>query len=102
MAEGPEAKTTRRIRERLATVDRAWYFKVRGGPMQSVGVPDILWTCEANGGRLVGIEVKAGGNTPTKKQEIMMQRMRLAGVAVIVVWSVDEAASGLRKIGVPL
>lgn len=74
----------------------AWIFKVHGGPMQMVGVPDLLLIVH---GRIIGAEVKfqrpgeslehaKGRASPT--QRVQIQKIIRAGGMAGVVTSVEE------------
>jgi Holliday junction resolvase len=54
----------------------AYVFKVVGSVMQQKGTPDLL-VCYR--GRMLGIELKVPGNTPTKLQEVELEKIRQAG-----------------------
>ena len=64
-----------------------------GWPMK--GGPDLL-AALAPYGRLVALECKTGGATPTKEQRECHAALRAVGVSVHVVRSVDEARAALR------
>lgn len=63
------------------------------------GVPDLIIACE---GRMIGIELKAGKNVPTKAQIACHAKLRDAGVPVYTCRSIDEVEAALRECGVPL
>jgi hypothetical protein len=66
-----------------------------GWPMK--GGPDIL-AAVAPLGRLVGLEVKSGGATPTKEQVACHAALRAVGVVVAVVRSVEDARRALAEV----
>lgn len=80
----------------------AWIFNVHGGPMQMVGVPDLIICVE---GKLVGAEVKfqrpgeseqhARGRASASQISQIEQIRRAGGVAGVVL-SVEEALSLVR------
>ena len=76
--------------ELLRTVPSSEVVKIKGGSAQESGLPDILFTCRALGGRAVWIEVKAPGEKPRKLQAYKLERWRRAGAISLVVHSVDE------------
>ncbi len=62
-------------------------IKIHGGPMQPVGVPDLL---AMKDGRANWVEVKRPGGMTTKIQDHVAARLRGAGCTVIVARCVDD------------
>ena len=60
----------------LASLDSCWHFSPMMNGFGKQGVPDIVACIR---GRLVGIEVKRAGKSPTPLQEHRMQEIRDAG-----------------------
>jgi len=92
----PEAKVKTKVRLVLEKHGAYYTMPVTGGYGAS-GVPDFL-VCHL--GRFVGIECKAGKNTPTALQVNNMKRIELAGGRAIVVneTNVDELEKLLKEI----
>ncbi len=88
--EKPEGAITAGVMELLGTVPFSEVVKIKGGSAQESGLPDVLFTCRAPGGRAVWIEVKAPGEKPRKLQAYKLERWKRAGAISLVVHSVDE------------
>lgn len=80
MASTPEAAVKNEIK-RVLRRHKAYYFM----PVQNgMGAPSLdFLVCHR--GHWIGIEAKAPGKKPTKRQEITMQQMRNAGGICLVV-----------------
>jgi hypothetical protein len=65
MADTPEAKVKRKVKEELASIGAYFVLPVTGGFGNS-GVPDILCCFK---GRFIGIECKANGGKVTRLQQ---------------------------------
>lgn len=81
MASTPEKKVKDKCVKLLKAYEVYYFFPATHGFGRS-GVPDII-TCVR--GRFLGIECKAGKNTPTALQEKEMQAIRDAGGVAIVI-----------------
>ena len=81
MAQTPEAKVKASVRKVLKELGAYYVMPVTGGYGNS-GAPDFL-VCLA--GRFIGIECKAGKNTPTALQEKNLQQIREAGGTSLVI-----------------
>lgn len=81
MASTPEKKVKDKCVKLLKAYEVYYFFPATHGFGRS-GVPDII-TCVR--GRFLGIECKAGKNTPTALQEKEMQSIRDAGGRAIVI-----------------
>lgn len=92
----PEAKVKQKVRLILEKHGAYYTMPVTGGYGAS-GVPDFICCYR---GVFVGIECKAGGNTPTALQLSNMKRIGLAGgrVSVINETNVDELEKLLKEI----
>lgn len=68
------------------------------------GMPDLMFFWRGNDGvgRAHGLELKAEKGYLSPSQISMHARLRLAGVGVDVVRSLDEALCALRAAGVPI
>lgn len=83
MAETPEAKVKRFIREYMDEwFPDAWTYAPPGGMFGSTGAPDRLYLWK---GVFIAIEAKAGDNTPTALQWKHLKHIaRQGGVAAVV------------------
>lgn len=82
-----EKSIERRIKKALE--ERGWLvFKIHGGPMQHLGLPDLwcIWK-----GFLMCLEVKKPGGKISKVQHIMSEILASHGVVVVFVTEVAEA-----------
>lgn len=90
-----ESRLSRNIIKELER-EGIFAFKIHGGPMMMVGLPDII-ACVA--GRFVCFETKMpDGGKPSAVQEFVHTKIRDAGGAVYVVRSVAEAVQIMRNI----
>ena len=55
----PETKIVDKIKKKLNSLDKNFFFKVHGGLMQMAGISDLIGVSE---GRFVAIEVKTPNN----------------------------------------
>lgn len=92
----PEAKVTQSIvkaLEKLKAEGRnIWWVKLHGGPMQRVGLPDLLVVLD---GRAIFLEVKSDVGVATKIQEHTIEQLQKAGAVAEVVRSADEAVQAI-------
>lgn len=77
----PEAKVKKEIRK-ILSVHNAYYAMPIGSGYGNSGTPDFL-VCYK--GRFIGIEAKAGNNTPTALQQHAMESIGHAGGITLVV-----------------
>lgn len=80
----------KQITEKIVTYLRGagfWVFKVKGGPMQMSGVPDLL---ACRGGQLYAFEVKRPGGRVSAIQRKRLDELEAAGAKAAVVTSVEE------------
>jgi len=70
-------------------------FKVHGSAAMMNGLPDLVGCYKA---RLIGIETKMPGNTPSPVQRLRHKQIRAAGGIVAVVHSREEARAVLDRI----
>lgn len=96
MAKTPEKKVKDQVVKRLNERGAYWFYPVMGG-YGSSGVPDIV-ACYK--GRFIGIECKAGSNTPTALQMKNLNQITGAGgwSTVINETNLDELDTILTRI----
>lgn len=81
MAMTPEGKVKKKVVDILKAAGAYYFFPATGGFGRS-GVPDIIVCFK---GRFIGIECKAGDNTPTALQQRELMRIIDAGGSALVV-----------------
>lgn len=81
MAMTPESKVKKKVVDILRAAGAYYFFPATGGFGRS-GVPDIIVCFK---GRFIGIECKAGDNTPTALQQRELMRIVDAGGSAFVV-----------------
>lgn len=81
MADTPEAKVKRKVKEELASIGAYFVLPVTGGFGNS-GVPDILCCFK---GRFIGIECKANGGKVTRLQQAHLDDIEKHGGISFVV-----------------
>jgi Holliday junction resolvase len=77
----PESKVKKKVVDILRAAGAYYFFPATGGFGRS-GVPDIIVCFK---GRFIGIECKAGDNTPTALQQRELMRIIDAGGSAFVV-----------------
>lgn len=77
----PEGKVKKKVVDILKAAGAYYFFPATGGFGRS-GVPDIIVCFK---GRFIGIECKAGDNTPTALQQRELMRIIDAGGSAFVV-----------------
>jgi Holliday junction resolvase len=77
----PEGKVKKKVVDILKAAGAYYFFPATGGYGRS-GVPDIIVCFK---GRFIGIECKAGDNTPTALQQRELMRIIDAGGSAFVV-----------------
>lgn len=93
MSTTPEGKVKDKIKKMLKSeFPDAWYFWPRGTMMGRSGIPDLI-ICRK--GRLLGVEVKAGKNTPTPLQLKELNGITKAGG--IGMWVNENSLEELRQ-----
>lgn len=92
MALTPEAKVKAQVKK-ILDAHKAYYFLPATGGYGRSGVPDIV-CCHK--GRFIGIEVKAGNNTPTALQLRELQRINDAGG--VALWVNENTLEKLRTV----
>jgi hypothetical protein len=98
MAETKERFVKRKVVAILKAHDAYYFYPVTGG-FGASGVPDIV-VCHC--GFFIGIECKAGKNTPTALQKQNIERIRNAnGIALVIneenVWEVETLLGSMEK-----
>lgn len=88
----PEGKVKKKVVDILKAAGAYYFFPATGGFGRS-GVPDIIVCFK---GRFIGIECKAGDNTPTALQQRELMRIIDAGGSAFVVN--EESLSALVDI----
>lgn len=73
-----------------------WSMEQNRKSRQTEGVSDLIVAGE---GELVAVELKANQNLPTDAQWTFLEHWRRAGAGALVVWCMDDALYGLRRIG---
>lgn len=81
MSATPESKVKKKVVDILRAAGAYYFFPATGGYGRS-GVPDIIVCFK---GRFIGIECKAGDNTPTALQQRELMRIIDAGGSAFVV-----------------
>ena len=81
MAMTPEGKVKKKVVDILKAAGAYYFFPATGGYGRS-GVPDIIVCFK---GQFIGIECKAGDNTPTALQQRELMRIIDAGGSAFVV-----------------
>lgn len=96
MAKTPEKKVKDQVTKLLDLVGAYWFYPVMGGYGAS-GVPDIVACYKSV---FIGIECKAGSNTPTALQMKNLNRISQAGgySAVINETNLDDLEIILKRI----
>jgi hypothetical protein len=83
----PEARLSRSIMAALRQRG-AFVFKVWGSEHMMAGLPDIIGCYR---GQFIGVETKMPGNTTSRRQDFVIDKIRKAGGRVVVAYSVREA-----------
>lgn len=96
MAKTPEKKVKDEVTKLLSKYNTYWFYPVMGGYGAS-GIPDII-ACYR--GVFIGIECKAGGNTPTALQMKNLNQIAQAGgySTVINETNLDELQNIFKRI----
>lgn len=98
MTEAPVLKKIVRYLESLRKAGRpVWWAKIRKGPYQKSGLPDLFVIF---GGRVLGLEVKATDGEATPLQLETLRRIRASGAVAEVVDSVDHVRAILERLEV--
>lgn len=92
----PEGKLTADVKKLLHSFGaKLWHFKVHGGPAQRAGIPDIVGCL---GGKFFAIELKAGGNETSLRQDIEIKRIKEAGGSAFVCRSLGDVKEAISNV----
>ena len=90
-----ESVLQRKIQKYLKdNLPNAVVWKNHGNQYSVIGLPDIM--CEKEG-KIVCIEVKVPGNTPTKLQEITLKKLKEAGAITGIAYSIEDVQKILEN-----
>lgn len=73
-------------------------WKNHGNQYSVIGLPDIMCAYE---GKIICIEVKMPGNTPTKLQEITLKKLKEAGAITGIAYSIEDVQKILENNKLP-
>lgn len=95
MAMKKESVLVNKIKKKLNTLDKSFFFKIHGGPMQMAGISDLIGIYK---GRFIAIEVKTPDNKKgaTVLQKWFINTVISCGGTAFVARSVDEAIAGIE------
>jgi Holliday junction resolvase len=93
----PEARLSRSIMAALRQRG-AFVFKVWGSEHMMAGLPDIIGCYR---GQFIAVETKMPGNTTSRRQDFVIDKIRRAGGRVVVAYSVREALEVLDGVVTP-
>jgi len=84
-----ESQLVNKIKKYLNSLDNSYFFKIHGGPMQMVGISDLIGVYN---GRFVAFEVKTPENKKgaTELQKWFIHKIASCGGYGSVVRSLDE------------
>lgn len=86
-----QRKIQKYLKEKLPD---AVVWKNHGNQYSVIGLPDIMCIYD---GKLICIEVKIEGNKTTKLQEVMLEKLHIAGAISSVAYSIDDVEKLLIK-----
>ena len=90
-----ESVLQRKIQKYLKdNLPNAVVWKNHGNQYSVIGLPDIMCVYE---GKIVCIEVKVPGNTPTKLQEITLKKLKEAGAITGIAYSIEDVQKILEN-----
>lgn len=97
MAQTPEKKVKQKVVKVLEEAGAYYFYPVSGG-YGSSGVPDIVCCYK---GAFIGIECKAGNNTPTALQLKNLERISKSGGYSLVIneANIEDVTQCLARIG---
>lgn len=93
----PEARLSRSIMAALRQRG-AFVFKVWGSEHMMAGLPDIIGCYR---GWFIAVETKMPGNTTSRRQDFVIDKIRKAGGRVVVAYSVSDALGMLDGVVTP-
>ena len=83
-----ESALQRKIQKYLKdNLPNAVVWKNHGNQYSVIGLPDIMCVYEW---KIICIEVKISGNTPTKLQEITLKKLKEAGAITGIAYSIED------------
>lgn len=92
----PKKETTlvNNIKKHLNTLEKSFFFKIHGGPMQMAGISDLIGV---HNGKFVAIEVKTPCNKKgtTQLQDWFIEKVNRAGGVGFVATSIDDINKNL-------
>ena len=89
----PESRLVARIRHELDR--RGWLtWKNHGGPMSPAGLPDVM---AVRNGRLLAVEVKQPGKSPTAIQRLWLERLAAHGAIVAVANGEADVVAAIER-----
>ena len=94
-----ESALQRKIQKYLKdNLPNAVVWKNHGNQYSVIGLPDIMCAYE---GKIICIEVKMPGNTPTKLQEITLKKLKEAGAITGIAYSIEDVQKILENNKLP-
>lgn len=98
MAQTPEAKVKKKIKDFLKTLPYCFFFSPIGSAYGEAGIPDIIVSLN---GKFIGIEVKRPGNErgTTKLQDYALENIRASGGVAFVASNVETVKTQLFLAG---
>ena len=94
-----ESALQRKIQKYLKdNLPNAVVWKNHGNQYSVIGLPDIMCVYEE---KIICIEVKMPGNTPTKLQEITLNKLKEAGAITGIAYSIEDVQKILENNKLP-
>ena len=94
-----ECALQRKIQKYLKdNLPNAVVWKNHGNQYSVIGLPDIMCVYEE---KIICIEVKMPGNTPTKLQEITLKKLKEAGAITGIAYSIEDVQKILENNKLP-
>lgn len=94
-----ESALQRKIQKYLKdNLPNAVVWKNHGNQYSVTGLPDIMCVYEE---KIICIEVKMPGNTPTKLQEITLKKLKEAGAITGIAYSIEDVQKILENNKLP-
>ena len=94
-----ESALQRKIQKYLKdNLPNAVVWKNHGNKYSVIGLPDIMCVYEE---KIICIEVKMPGNTPTKLQEITLKKLKEAGAITGIAYSIEDVQKILENNKLP-
>ena len=94
-----ESVLQRKIQKYLKdNLPNAVVWKNHGNQYSVIGLPDIMCVYEE---KIICIEVKMPGNTPTKLQEITLKKLKEAGAITGIAYSIEDVQKILENNKLP-